>query len=149
MSDRLVISRRRFALGLAAIAAAGAGAMTEVAAQWVNPALREAAVSYMNPYEREYIYPGSIIVFEGDFTGDGLRDAIVFAYFRPPGTPRDGVSVMLLANTGYGYELIDRPEVLGTRPRDVRFSRGRVSVVTSMPDGARTWVITVPGFGRR
>jgi hypothetical protein len=148
MTDTRMLSRRAFALGLPVIGI-GAAIATDAAAQWVNPALREAAVGFMSPYEREYIYPGSIIVFEGDFTGDGLRDAIVFAYFRPPGTPRDGISVMLLANTGYGYELIDRPEVLGSRPRNVRFSRGRVSAVTSMPDGARTWVITVPGFGRR
>jgi hypothetical protein len=148
MTDTRILSRRAFAASLSA-AAIGPALVTSAAAQWVNPALREAAVGYMNPYEREYIYPGSIIVFEGDFTGDGLRDAIVFAYFRPPGTPRDGVSVMLLANSGYGYELIDRPDVLGSRPRNVRFSRGRVSAVTSMPDGARTWVVTVPGFGRR
>lgn len=133
--------------GLALLAFAAAAPAPVAAQQGISPVLRAAVVDALTPREQEYVFPGSIIIFQGDFTGDGLRDALAFAYFQPPGGPR-GLTVLILHNTGFGYQVVDRPDVFGVNPRNARFSFGRISVVTTMPDGARTWVITPPGFVR-
>jgi hypothetical protein len=142
---RAVMRRGGIALAaLALVAFTLLAAPPPAQAQPVNPVLREAVVDALDRREREYVFPGSIIVFQGDFNGDRFRDALAFAYFRPPGGAL-GLTVLLLENTVAGYAVVATPEVLGRNPRNARFSPGRVQVSTTMPNGTtRRWTIDVP-----
>lgn len=93
-------------------------------------------------------YP--VLTFYGDFTGDGLEDALAWILY-PSGGNSDFLDVALFQNKSglmTYYRSIDN--VFGGDPRDVVFEQGRVTLTTTIhqkddprccPTGSRTWVI--------
>lgn len=74
-----------------------------------------------------------LTIFYGDFTGDGAPDALAFSYYDMGGSGA-GLNVSLFRNTGgHMQHLRNVDEVLGQEPRDAHFSRGSVSVTTTVP----------------
>ncbi|MDO9449595.1 MAG: hypothetical protein Q7J21_03850 [Rugosibacter sp.] len=88
--------------------------------------------------------------FYGDFTGDGLDDALAWVLY-PSGGNSEFLDVALFRNEGgrvLYYRSIDN--VFGGDPRDVVFEQGRITLTTTMPNpgdprccptGSRNWAI--------
>lgn len=88
--------------------------------------------------------------FYGDFTGDGLDDALAWILY-PSGGNSEFLEVALFRNEGgrmVFYRSIDN--IVGGNPRDVVFERGRITLTTTMPKpgdprccptGSRNWAI--------
>jgi hypothetical protein len=122
--------------GVAPIGAAPAGAEGQIRA-WAR-----------RVYGANLVEP--ISMFFGDFTGDGVPDALVFAYAETGGSAVD-LKVALFRNLqGRMVYWREHNEVRGFEPRDVRFSQGAVTVTTKVlragdarccPTGSRTWMI--------
>ena len=73
-----------------------------------------------------------VCVFSGDFTGDGVPDAIAFIYFPFLGGNSFGLDVSLFDGHGGGLvhtRMVD--DVFGMDPRDVAIEPGRISVTTT------------------
>jgi hypothetical protein len=93
-------------------------------------------------------YP--VQTFYGDFTGDGLDDALAWILYPSDGNS-DSLDVALFRNEQDQmtyYRSID--DVFGARPRNVVFEQGRINLTTTIPGrgeprccptGSRNWVI--------
>lgn len=94
--------------------------------------------------------PVHVQTFYGDFTGDGLDDALAWVLY-PSGGNSEFLDVALFRNEGglmAYFRSIDN--VFGGNPRDVVFDQGRITLTTTMPKqgdprccptGSRNWVI--------
>lgn len=88
--------------------------------------------------------------FYGDFTGDGLNDALAWILY-PSGGNSDYLNVALFRNEAgvmTYYRSIDN--VFGSNPRDVVFEKGSIRLTSTMPKpddprccptGSQDWVI--------
>jgi len=93
-------------------------------------------------------------VFYGDLSGQGTRDALAFLTYSTGGNS-ESLTTWVWRDTGSGYVLAKAPsldEVYGIEPRNVRFSKGRIEVTTTVPKpgdprccptGQKTFVISV------
>jgi hypothetical protein len=88
--------------------------------------------------------------FYGDFTGDGLDDALAWILY-PSGGNSDFLDVALFRNED-GFIVYYRSinDVFGGNPRDVVFEHGRITLTTTMPapgdarccpTGSERWII--------
>lgn len=97
----------------------------------------------------EHVYH-PVPIFYGDFTGDGVNDALAWVQY-PSGGNSDFLDVALFRSEDGRmtyYRSIDH--VFGGNPRDVVFERGRITLITTMPNpgdprccptGSQRWVI--------
>lgn len=88
--------------------------------------------------------------FYGDFSGDGVEDALAWILY-PSGGNSEFLDVALFRNDGglmAHYRSID--DVFGGNPRNVVFEQGRITLITTVakpgdprccPTGSREWVI--------
>ena len=90
--------------------------------------------------------------FYGDFTGDGVADALAVIYTNIEGAAGNfDITVATFRNEGGRFvHHRDHRDIFGTSPRDVRFSPGRIELTTVMPrpndprccpTGQRRWTI--------
>jgi len=91
-----------------------------------------------------------IEIFQGDFTGDGVADALAWVLY-PSGGNSDFLRVALFrGESGRLVHHRNVDDVFGAEPRDVVFAPGRITLTTTMPrpddprccpTGSRDWVI--------
>lgn len=112
-----------FMLGVAAPA---------VQAQQTGPAT-SAVVAALKGDERQFLLKDVLKIFYGDFSGDGQDDALAFAYHGYDGGNGVGLVVLVLQRTEKGFRVIQRPKIFGQEPRDVKFSKGVITVTTTVP----------------
>ena len=89
-------------------------------------------------------------IFFGDFTGDGAPDALAWVLY-PTGGNSSALDAELFRNeNGRMVYLRSAAEVFGSRPRDVAFAPGRITLTTTMPrpgeprccpSGSQNWTI--------
>jgi len=88
--------------------------------------------------------------FFGDFTGDGVADALAWVLFSSGGNS-DMLTVALFRNEG-GRMVYHRSadDVFGAEPRNIVFAPGRITLTSTMPQpddprccptGSQDWVI--------
>jgi hypothetical protein len=97
----------------------------------------------------EHVYD-PVETFYGDFTGDGVNDALAWILY-PSGGNSEYLHVALFRNEGdvlAYYRSVDG--VFGGNPRAVVFKQGRITLTTTMPNpgdprccptGSQDWVI--------
>lgn len=91
-----------------------------------------------------------IEVFQGDFTGDGVPDALAWVLY-PSGGNSDFLQVVLFrGESGRLVHHRNVDDVFGSEPRNLVFTPGRITLTTTMPrpddprccpSGAQDWVI--------
>jgi len=135
-------------LGMTALMACSS-ATEEVSSDRAGVAADDAILAWARERHGEHVYQ-PIQIFYGDFTGDGLVDALAWVLY-PSGGNSDFLDVALFRNEdglmAY-YRSVD--DVFGSNPRDVVFDQGRITLTTTMPKpddprccptGLRDWVI--------
>jgi hypothetical protein len=71
--------------------------------------------------------------FFGDFTGDGVNDALLFSYYDVGGSSAMLATSIHRGEAGGAFTYLKDVEVYGMEPRDAAFSVGSVTVTTLMP----------------
>jgi len=121
----------------------------EVSGERARLAHNATILAWAHEQHGEYVfYP--VQTFYGDFTGDGLDDALAWIRY-PSGGNSDLLDVALFRNERDQmtyYRSIDN--VFGGDPRNVVFEQGRITLTTTMPNpgeprccptGSQNWVI--------
>ena len=71
-------------------------------------------------------------VFYGDYSGDRKKDALAFFYYaNPDGGNMSHLAVAKFRSSKNGFRFDGSAEIYGDDPRDVRFTRGKITVVTT------------------
>lgn len=135
-------------LGMATLMACSP-ATEEVSSDRAGVAPDDAILAWAREQHGEHVYY-PVQTFYGDFTGDGLDDALAWVLY-PSGGNSDFLDVALFHNEGglmNYYRSVDN--VFGGNPRDVVFEQGRITLTTTMPKpgdprccptGSSTWMI--------
>ncbi|SON56376.1 hypothetical protein HDIA_2835 [Hartmannibacter diazotrophicus] len=91
-------------------------------------------------------------VFYGDYSGDGVDDAVAFLYMQNAGGGNSfDINIWAFKGAAGGFAF-DREvqDVFGTEPRNAKFSKGKLAITTTMPKpgdprccptGKKTWTI--------
>jgi hypothetical protein len=121
----------------------------EVSGERARLAYNATILAWAHEQCGEYVfYP--VQTFYGDFTGDGLDDALAWILY-PSGGNSDLLDVALFRNERDQmtyYRSVDN--VFGGDPRNVVFEQGRITLTTTMsnpgeprccPTGSQNWVI--------
>ena len=119
------------------------------ASSGTEPAPGDAILVWAREQHGEQVYQ-PVPTFYGDFTGDGVIDALAWVLY-PSGGNSDLLDVALFRNLGgrlVYYRSVEN--VFGSHPHAVVFEQDRITLTTTMPKpgdsrccptGSRHWVI--------
>lgn len=145
------------AMGLMTLLACSPGAEQSATAPAHEQAGSEAALAHhaatilgwAQAQHGNDVYQPLQIIY-GDFSGDGVDDALAWILY-PTGGNSDFLHVVLFRNeNGQMMYHHSADEVFGSNPREVVFTRGRITLTTTMPNpgdprccptGSQNWEI--------
>ncbi|MCB8836882.1 hypothetical protein [Aurantimonas sp. VKM B-3413] len=87
--------------------------------------------------------PRQTCIFYGDYSGDGAADALALYYFHKPG---DGVvlEAAMFRAVGGTFRFDGSADIDGQNPRDVRFKKGGITLVTTLTGPDDLWCCSTP-----